>query len=182
MTTREALAAGIPPRFLRHSLSTFRPIPQQIHDFFAQKDCWSLYIWGPTGSRKTTLAAAMLVEIRRHHPPGNFGLFLPAYLVVSVLRDSRQDFGREHIERWVKDPAIILDDLGKHRDTPHVWEQLLFLLHKRYDWAGPGHKTILTANISLDKLAKRIDPATARRLEEGMVLHTKAPSSGNGRR
>ena len=132
-------------------------------------DSWCLYLWGATGGRKTTLAAAVLMELRRRTPSSRRrGLFLPAYTIVRKIRNL--ETAAKVLAEWRKEPWLVIDDLGKHRDTPYVHEQLLHLLHERYDWAKPGERTIITANMDLDTLAKRMDPATARRLEEGTVL------------
>ena len=41
---------------------------------------------------------------------------------------------------------------------------------------GPGHRTIITANMDLNELAERIDPATARSIAEGLVLNLETPT------
>lgn len=140
-------------------------------------DRWSMYLWGETGSRKTTLAVATLVDFRRQYRyDGRTGFFAPAHTVARLLRNLGNPAAEQQIGFWRDTCFLILDDLGKHRDTPHVIEQVLFLLHHRYDWWEPGDLTIVTANMDLDELGQRIDPATARRLAEGLVLHLEPPT------
>ena len=163
---------------MRHRLDDFAaPAVRQIgRQFIDNPDCWALYLWGDTGSRKTSLAIALLLDEReRVQCSTQYGAFLPAYRAVDQLRDFDGGQPRKALHEWQGSPYLILDDLGKHRDTPHVIEQLLFLLHWRYDWQTPGQRTVITANMSLQDLAEFIDPATARRLEEGCVFQMKVP-------
>ena len=158
----------LPPRFLAYALSAFSADAQRRVVEFLEGKIWSLYLHGDTGSRKTSLAVAALVEERRRRDSAHcYGEFVPAYEAVERLRDVKNANTLATKRRWQHSPFLVLDDLGKHRDTPHVIEQLLFLVHARYDW---GRTTIVTANMGLDRLAKRIDDATARRLKEGRVL------------
>lgn len=181
--TREAPPAvpwdnrDLPLRFRRYTLSdAAEPIQKAVMDWIATPDVWSLYLWGGTGGRKTTLATAVLMKLREisQSPQAN-GKFLPTYRAVRQLRDMTKI--QTVMADWNKTRWLIIDDLGKHRDTPHIIESMLHLLHERYDCADPasGQRTIITANMSLEELATRIDPATARRLEEGTVLHLRGP-------
>ena len=162
-------AAGLPKRFMAYGLDDFSGCQEAVRRYLAS-DTDTLYLWGETGTHKTTLALAVLRELRARHQKHG-GIFLPAYTAATTLRQvSDPNFPRA-IKKWREEQWLVLDDLGKHRDTPHVIEQLLFLIHYRYDWAESPRRTIITANMDLDNLARRIDPATARRLEEGAVLH-----------
>lgn len=167
--------ADIPDRYRKYGLEAFRQGAAWLEQL-RRPECWCLYIWGETGSRKTTLAAAMLMELRKIHgsPGGRFGHFVTSYQAIKAMRDIDNHGAAERLKAWHESPCLVLDDLGKHRDTPHVIEQTLFLLHHRYDWASKA-KTIITANMDLDELASRVDPATARRLAEGMVLELAMP-------
>lgn len=139
-----------------------------LHSFLAQGGPWCLYLWGSTGSRKTSIALAILKALREDRPD-QWGEFVPSYKAVETLRAVDSDEAKASVKRWRSLPCLVLDDLLKGRDTPHVIESLLFLLHYRYDWAN-GQKTIITANCHLDELGKRIDPATARRIAEGVQI------------
>ena len=172
--------ADLPPRFRRYRLSDYPgAMSKAVEPFLADDDCCSLYLWGETGSRKTSFATAILMEMREQ-AQCRVGCFVPAYLAVQAFRTFDDSGAKQRVDQWKTEPWLILDDLGKHRDTPHVIEQMLFLIHYRYDWAKPGHKTILTANLDLNEFAKRVDPATARRLSEGLVLELKTATGGKG--
>lgn len=157
----------LPPKFRRWKVSDY-PASQAVTRFLQDPQCWCLYIYGETDARKTSLATAILRQLRGDRPM-QWGHFVPIYDAVRIIRDIESDSCKRHISDWRKSPCLALDDLGKSRDTPHLIEQMLFLLHYRSDWAD-GEKTIITANMDLKELAKRIDPATARRIEDGTVM------------
>ena len=159
----------VPERYRKWRLSDFGPAAAKLRAFLADDDCWACYLWGETGGRKSSLAAAALIEARGQRPDPR-GDFVTTYVAARTIRNVANPMTQTILRTWAASPFLVLDDLGKHRDTPHVIEQLLFLLHERYDWAEPGEKTIVTANMDLDELAERIDPGTARRLGEGMVI------------
>lgn len=174
--------SDIPPRFLRYGLETFpKSLQKEIQSFIEDPSCWCLYLHGETGSRKTTLAAAALVKMREKAGagPARLGMFIPGYRAATVIRNVDSPGTKDFIANLNKTPVLLFDDLGKHRDTPHLTEQILFILHYRYDWnmtdGGRARKTILTSNLTLQQLAETIDPATARRIEEGMVIHLEVP-------
>jgi len=163
----------IPLRFKVYGLNNFAAAVVKVAEEFLATPgpWWSLYLWGPTGSRKTSLAVAIMLRARHlYDSPRRVGRFVPAYQAVRVIRKVGDPDATKTVAGWRKTRLLLLDDLGKHRDTPHVQEQLLFLLHERYDWWEPVYRTIVTANMSLDELGERIDQATARRLREGRVL------------
>ena len=181
--TERDVTVGIPPRFRPYRLTPEHwpsALLSLVEPWLEDRQSWSLYLHGPTDARKTTFAAAVLMDLRARdrRSGGSQGLFLPAYKAVGVFRNIHDENQRELIRQYARTPWLVLDDLGKHRDTPHVIEQMLMLLHERYDWHDPERmtKTILTANMDLDELAKRIDGATARRLAEGLVVQMTVPS------
>jgi len=164
----------IPPRYLQYGLDAFESARAMVSRFL-DGDTWCLYLHGETDSRKTTLACAIITEWRkRERHETQHGHFLPVYDVVRRIRAVSDPQSEEYLKAWRASPFMVIDDLCKHRDTPHVIEQLLFMLHYRYDWAKK-HKTIITANVDLGELAKRIDSATARRIEEGIVMRVTVP-------
>jgi len=140
----------------------------------------TLYLQGDIGTGKTSLAAATLhawwfsgggcckecpsvYACLVEKPEG--GLFLPAYEAAARLRDLEKC--DEAMNLWSTTRLLILDDLGANRSTPHVTEQLLFLLQSRYDEC---RKTIVTTNLSLDALAVALGERAASRLQEGILI------------
>ena len=169
----------LPPRFLKYGLDDFaEPVVRHVLERFVNDpDCWSLYLWGDTGSRKTTLGVVLMAHMRAEaKATTRLGDFVATYTAVKVINDVKNPAMRKRVDSWWKSPYLFVDDLGKHRDTPFVKEQLLHMLHYRYDRAVT-EKTIITANMDLAQLGKRIDDATARRLEEGLVVKLTCPEA-----
>ncbi len=159
----------IPLRYHKWRHESFgQRIQREILPFIQDKNIWSLYLHGGTGTKKTSLATAILMyarEAKEHPHEQRLGDFVPIYDAVQRLRSL--DSLQQTMRYWRRSLLLVLDDLGKSRDTPHVKEQLLFVLHARYDGMS---KTIVTANVDLDGLAQHIDGATASRFQEGVVL------------
>jgi len=165
---------NLPPRY--HWRLEHYPVEwqQDALAFFADKECWSLYMHGNVGTRKTSFAVAMLVAWKQTCPwkvrepysvKAAKGVFLPPDEVAATLRDFER--GKEALREWQEADMVVLDDIGASRSTPHIIEQLLYLLEKRYDW---GRKTIITSNLDLDELAEYLNRRVSSRLQEGMLL------------
>ena len=152
----------LPPRYVKWKLGDYPDAWQRrAVDFISNEDCWSLFLHGNVGTRKTSFAMAVFVAWRRTFPwiprepffiQAAKGLFLPPDEVATVLRDF--DHGPEAISEWQKADLLVLDALGASRNTPHITEQLLHLLERRYDW---GLKTIITSNLNLAQLAEYLN-------------------------
>lgn len=195
----------IPPRYRRYGLTAFPEATQAaVIAWMNSPDCWCLYLYGETNARKSSLAAAALMELRERWWEKNWrpepepeparlfayipsrnrsvtqialGVFLPSHEAVHQLRRIDSEAFERCCREWRAARFLVIDDLGKHRDTPHVTEQLLHLIHHRYDYHDPskGTRLIVTANMDLDTLEQRIDDSTARRLAEGRVIHMTVP-------
>lgn len=159
----------LPERYLAHAFCDFAPGIRHRVQTFLEGPAWSLYLFGAAGTKKTSLAIAALVELRRalKPPRDRIGTFVPAYTFARQARKMVESRNDQAVANWRKAPLLILDDLGANRDTPHVTETLLFLLEERYDHE---RKTIITTNLSLEGFAKHLDPRVASRLQEGMIL------------
>lgn len=175
----------IPPRYIGHPGGAWRvsdfPIPwrQAALDIIIGP-AWSIYLSGAAGSRKSTFAATVLrawrVSFAWWHDnfatnydwlrPCSTGVFLPIYAAAARLRDIQ---ARDTLpEIWQQTPMLVIDDLGAARDTPHLTEQLSHLIQLRYDYC---RKTVLTANIDLDRLASHLgSDRIPSRLQEGILL------------
>lgn len=171
---------GIPPRY-SVSIMSFPESVQRAVMPFLEGRANTLYIWGTVGTGKTCLAAAVLAVWRQIgcglRPGGNVpmrehgwrgaeaGLFVSAYDLAAHLRD----IDRVEVSRRVYAEAaiLVLDDLGSNRATPHLAEQILFILQERYDYRRP---TIVTSNLSLAGLSDAVDERAASRFSEGVVI------------
>lgn len=160
---------GIPKRYGRFTFKDFPDAWTRWAVAFLEGEADSLLLTGKAGTGKTTFAAAILLVWRWCHPDKmpewQNGIFLPMYRAAAVFRDF--DHGIEEREDWADTPILVLDDVGANRSTPHLTEQLLFLIERRYDWALP---TIVTTNLTLAEFADAVDPRAASRFQEGFVL------------
>ena len=130
-----------------------------------------MYLFGNVGSRKSSFAAATMLSWRWTRPISEVswanGIFLPAYVAARLFRDFDAKWREETIAEWGDTALLVLDDIGANRSTPHVAEQLLFLLEQRYDWT---RQTIVTSNLTLEELAEAVNPRASSRLQQGLVL------------
>jgi DNA replication protein DnaC len=163
------MISTIPPRSAKFKLAQFPgALVARAREFINSPGVWSLYLYGALGSQKTSFAVAILVaweEWLTAQKRSGTGIFVPAYTAATCYRNLEGPSGVS--ETWEKCDLLILDDLGANRKTPHVTEQLLFLLERRYDWE---RKTIITTNMDLNEFARHIDGRAVSRLLEGIVL------------
>lgn len=163
----------IPKRYRAHRLSDFGDGAQDAVMEFLDGSAWALFLHGGLGCGKTSLAAAAIwawIEQKHTRP-----LFVPAYRAARWFRDL--DNCRENADRMAKAPLLVVDDVGSNRSTPHVVEQLLFIIQERYDNVLP---TIVISNDTLDKFSSDLDKhgRAGSRLRQGLVVHM----SGKDRR
>ncbi len=158
----------IPPKYRGWVLADYsEAVSERVGPFLA-REVPTVYLHGTVGTKKSSLAAALLRQWRALGQPskrGGWGEFLPAYVLADTLRDF--EGGKGKVAHWRDCPILVLDDLGAARNTPHITEQMLFLVQRRYDRERP---TIITSNLTLAELADHLDPRAASRMQEGIVL------------
>jgi len=172
------LDSGIPLRYRPWRLWHFGEAPTAKALQFLVGDASTLYLQGDVGTGKTSLAAAILyawrwsggacsldcpVDCGAGRP--EYGRFLPAYEAAARLRNL--DKCGSAMDAWGNAAFLVLDDIGANRATPHVTEQLLFLLQRRYDRML---KTVVTSNFDLDAVAVALGERAASRLQEGILI------------
>ena len=158
-TSRSELPTGfgVPIRYQQWILSDYPSSVVDRVEKWAISDLWSLYLTGAAGTRKSSLAAAIL----RAYPGESY--FATPEMTVRRIRE----FCDWWVERAKTIGLLIMDDLGSYRATPHVHDMLLSILACRYD---NFRKTIVTSNASLTGIESWLDPRLADRLREGLVL------------
>ncbi|MBP2638871.1 MAG: phage replication protein [Firmicutes bacterium] len=153
-----------------------RTEPQQIalkvaNDFctrFAEnKHCKGLFLTGPVGTGKTHLAAAIANKaMKEYYIPVLFGT---APGLLNKIKNSFEDGSDKIVIALGSVPLLIIDDLGKEyaRKNADGWswvhETLYEVINQRYENYLP---MIVTTNLTLDQLKKRIDTAIVSRIVE----------------
>jgi DNA replication protein DnaC len=102
-----------------------------------------LALAGKRGSGKSHLAAAILLDVVKG---GKAGLFLPVAEALDNLREGNRD-GTYYakMDRLKKCSCLVLDDLGKERNTEAGLEYLAQIIDHRYRYE---RQTIITTNAS----------------------------------
>jgi|GEM_PF-3045672 len=155
----------IPSRYRQWRLADYpEAAAREIRRFFDDPAVWCCYIHGGPGTKKSSLAAASLVNFRAKYgrTAGHF-VTMPEF--ISICR--RVSDNRVKVAEWQESPLLVLDDLGSHRATPHVVESILLLLSRRYE---ESLKTMITTNLSPDDLGKAFDARIASRLADGIKI------------
>jgi DNA replication protein DnaC/primosomal protein DnaI len=158
----------IPPQYRKWTLDDYSQAVRLALAPFLAGYRWSAFLCGGVGTRKTSLAAAMLRRWRVSGKPSGgapYGEFVQPSRFTSLARD--MDNGRVALASWRKASILVLDDVSAYRNTPHIVETLLLLLSARYDDVRP---TIITSNLRLPELATHLDPRIASRLQDGVCV------------
>jgi hypothetical protein len=131
-----------------------------------------LYLWGPAGAFKTSLAAAFLAtEIRG----GGTGRYVSATDLLADIQASYQNDGETRsdiVRRFIATPRLVMDDLGKEKASEHAANVIFQILDGRYRMQGPGRWTIVTSNYPLPALCARFDGAIGDPIERRIAEMT----------
>lgn len=127
-------------------------------------EVWSLYLHGSVGTGKTCFAKEFH---RLWRVDGGRSFFIAPDVLVRQIRDL--ETWADYQEYWGKAALLILDDVGSHRSTPHLTEQLTMLLLRRH---RENNRTLITSNLTVQEFAAAVDPRIASRLQEGEIINT----------
>lgn len=119
----------------------------------------NLFLTGGVGTGKTHLAAALTHYIADRGVRVKFGN------ITDLLHGMRRSFqGEEDLVSEIKTiPVLVLDDLGKEMDTEWVKETIYSIINYRYE---NMLSTVVTTNLYMKELQKRLGEATVSRLKE----------------
>lgn len=118
-----------------------------------------LYLHGPVGSGKTSVAAAIAVEV-------DAAYWSMRDLIARCKEEMNNAVRESAVDRAVRVPVLVLDDIGKQRATPYVVEVTCDVLERRFD---RGHLTIVTSNLSPGEMARYLGDAAWSRLRASSV-------------
>lgn len=160
----------------------------------------SAYYWGPTGTGKSTAAAAALrrdlfrsINVKHqlsyfdpsseNYTPGHIPHFTTQFRFINIpelfflLRTSmakKNSVGDEIVEQCKGAKLLVLDDLGAEMLTEWTYQVLYLIINSRFDSMKP---TIFTSNFSLEELGAKISDerliSRVLRMCEGNIFHLK---------
>jgi DNA replication protein DnaC len=115
-----------------------------------------LFLNGPAGSFKTTVAAAFLARKIREGVNGRY-VFIPDLFsdVHASYNDNSGETRAALVEACIRPTALVLDDLGKEKASEHAAGVILEILDNRYRNSRHGDWLIVTSNYDLDCLCDR---------------------------
>jgi DNA replication protein DnaC len=164
--------ASIPPRYAHCALDNFRAendvlkVAQEeaarfVADYAAGLAPKGLLFVGPCGTGKTHLAAAILREaIARHGARGVFCDFRELLARLQFSFDSRTESSEEILKPVLEAKLLVLDDLGRERDSEWTQDTAGMILAHRYNASLP---TVITTNLALESSID--DPGAADDIE-----------------
>ena len=137
-----------------------------------EKESNGLYLHGDTGSRKSSLAAAIVKQllVRQVYSTLNW---LPILELVQRVKSSTGFASKETPYQILKSNGrkksiLVLDDLGRERETDWDEDIINSFIWQAYDNA---QYLIITSNLPPDELYP--DPAVKRRLKELQIMEIK---------
>lgn len=112
-----------------------------------------LYIYGPAGTYKTSVAAAHLA---REITGGGTGIYvylpdLMDQILASYTEDS-DETAMAIIARLVNTPRLVLDDFGKEKRSEHSARRVLQILDGRYRRRSGDGWLVVTSNDSISAI------------------------------
>lgn len=149
--------------FDEYTLERFEPMNnfaafQRVKNFNPLAD--NLFLYGPTGTGKTHLAAALVREMMNRRMDVAF------YKVPALMREFRRNLDPDDEEKLVRRLAstgvLVIDDLGVGKATEYVIEKLHEVIDARQNEYRAG--LVITSNLSLNGIAETFKDRIADRL------------------
>jgi DNA replication protein DnaC len=161
--------SGIGKRFLNASFDNFDrkwepdayEVAKQYVESFPMSDGKGLIFTGGVGTGKTHLAAAICREvISRYSTTVEFVSYVQLLADIRAAFSDNRNIG-EIEEKMMKTGLLVIDDLGKEKQSQFSNEMLYKVVNERYKNELP---MIITTNWPLKSLSERLDYAVFSRL------------------
>ena len=164
---------GVPPRYKGAHISQF---PKDYQKMLNQKS--GLYLFGSRGVGKTHLMAALMEHEILNTPPvvlfsgkakkyreparGDYPLMISVPEFLNSIRNEINTGGSETIlDEHSNVGVLFLDDMGTEKPTEWAEQTLYLLIDRRYNNL---RKTVISSNLTLDYLAKRLNDRISSRI------------------
>lgn len=170
------VARLVPPRFQGWRMADLdnTPARQQVRQYAAGFKQQSgrgkgLLIVGGTGTGKTTIAAALMIELALSRcRDSEFFEFQPQlvgfkFVTAHDLLEAAKDFKNKSLDKYKQASFLVIDDLGADRLTDYGAGELLALLDYRYRELKP---TVITTNLSRADMIAYLGERAVSRLDE----------------
>jgi DNA replication protein DnaC len=174
--------AGVPARFLACAFDNFFMTKENIKCLQACKqypknhrpDFPGLYLYGNCGTGKTHLVVAIARELVLLGKQVIFtGVPSLCYDIKKTFQNDSLKTELDAVKAYTSCDYLVLDDLGTEKPTEWVRKTLGYIIYERDNRLKP---TIITSNLSLDDIAKHVDPRMASRINGmGPVLRFHGP-------
>ncbi len=171
--------SGVPPKYMNCSFENFQIVNENKKAYSLCKDyignpSESLFIYGGWGVGKTHLAAAITRELLLM---GKNVIFISIPRMLYEIRKAFQDDARKTedacIERYLSCNFLILDDFGIEKTTEWTRQTLDYIIYERDSNLKP---TIITSNLSLDEISRKVDGRISSRLAGmGRIIRIGGP-------
>ena len=160
---------NIPPQYRTATIEEQPKHMKAIFDWLVADLPGLMTLTGPCGTGKTRMLYAIT---QKSADPRMWDV---PTLVVKTQRAARMvpdgAYSYHEIRRIDKlidhNQLVALDDLGAEKTTDFVLQELYRLISQRELWGKP---TLITTNLSLDTLAKKLDDRIVSRMAGGIVL------------
>ena len=159
---KKLIKFNIPKRYLNCSFENFKTKSNLSKNFENIQD--GLFLTGKTGSGKTHIAISVLRSLVMNDNIED-AVFINASRLLLAIRESFKE-GAKKTEKDIVDyysqvPFLILDDLGSEKTSEFAITTLYIIIDTRYNELL---STIITTNLSLSQIEKKIGSRIASRL------------------
>lgn len=159
---KKLIKFGVPERYLFCSFENFKSKIDLSKEFNNIQD--GLFLSGKTGSGKTHTAVAILRSLVMSDSVKDASFVNISRLLLEIRESFKDGAGKSEkdiVDYYSQIPFLILDDLGSEKTSEFAITTLYIIIDTRYNALLP---TIVTTNLSLQQIEKKIGSRIASRL------------------